>query len=180
MDQGRQTGGEDDAAELPPIPIQRGAAVAEPDRLQSWGSVAAPGAAAEDRPLGADECAAAARGEGGPVGQTRPLLLADAGGESSDAETVWKHGAADCGAAAASGVAEVVVTNTSVRKEARDGDVSEKSPAGAIVPGLGLLAKDTAGPSGDAGSGLDRKTRWAAALDGGFGVHGRLPGNPKW
>jgi hypothetical protein len=50
-------------------------------------------------------------------GQTRPLLLADAGGESSDAETVWKHGAADCGAVAASGVAEVMVTNTSVRKE---------------------------------------------------------------
>ncbi len=113
-------------------------------------------------------------------GQTRPLLLADAGGESSDAETVWKHGAADCGAVAASGVAEVMVTNTSVRKEARDGDVSEKSPVGAIVPGLGLLVKDTAGPSGDAGSGLDRKTRWASPLEGGFGVQCRLPGNPKW
>ena len=33
MDQGRQAGGRDDAALLPPLPRQRGAAVAEPDRL---------------------------------------------------------------------------------------------------------------------------------------------------
>jgi hypothetical protein len=149
--------------------IQRGAAVAERDRRQSWESVAAPSAAAEDRPLVADACASAAREDGWPFGQTRPRLLADAGGESSDAETVWKHGAADCGAFAAGRVAEVVVTKTSVRKEARGGGVSEKSPEGAIVPGLGLLAKDTADPSEDAGSGLDRKTRWASPLEGGCG-----------
>ena len=45
--------------------------------------VQAPGAAAEDRPLVADECASAAREDRWPFGQTRPLLLADAGGESS-------------------------------------------------------------------------------------------------
>ena len=49
---------------------------------------------------------------------------------------------------------------------------------GAIVPGL-LLAKDTAGPSGDAGSGLDRKTL-GSPLEGEFGVHCELPGNLKW
>jgi hypothetical protein len=32
MDQGRKTGGEDDAAELPPIPVERGAAGVECDR----------------------------------------------------------------------------------------------------------------------------------------------------
>jgi len=34
MDQGRQAGGEDHAAELPSLPLERGAAVAERDRLQ--------------------------------------------------------------------------------------------------------------------------------------------------
>jgi hypothetical protein len=41
VDQGRQEGGEDDAAELPPLPVQRGAAVAERDRLQPGQPVAA-------------------------------------------------------------------------------------------------------------------------------------------
>jgi len=40
-DQRRQAGGEDDAAELPSISVQRGAAVAERDRLQPRESVAA-------------------------------------------------------------------------------------------------------------------------------------------
>ena len=65
------------------------------------------------------------------------------------------------------GVTEVVVTNKSVRKEARDGDGSEKSAARATVPGLGLLAKGRAAHSGGAGNGLDRKTPWAPALEGG-------------
>ena len=33
VDQGRQASGEDDAPELPSVPVQRGAAVAERDRL---------------------------------------------------------------------------------------------------------------------------------------------------
>jgi hypothetical protein len=32
-DEGRQASGEDDAAELPPLPLERGSPVAEPDRL---------------------------------------------------------------------------------------------------------------------------------------------------
>jgi len=40
VDQRRQAGGEDDAAELPPVPVKRGAALAERDRLQPGESVA--------------------------------------------------------------------------------------------------------------------------------------------
>ena len=48
MDQGRQAGGRADAAFLSPLSRQRGAAVAEPDRLQPGESVAEAGAAEED------------------------------------------------------------------------------------------------------------------------------------
>ena len=47
VDQGRQAGGEDDAVELSPVPVKRGAAVAERDRVQPREPVAAAGAAAE-------------------------------------------------------------------------------------------------------------------------------------
>ena len=43
-----QAGSEDDAAELPPIPIQRGAAMVECDRLQPGEPMGAAGAAEED------------------------------------------------------------------------------------------------------------------------------------
>jgi len=59
MDQGRQAGGEDDPAELPPVPVQRGALVAERDGLQLGQTLAAAGAAEADRQLVADEFAAA-------------------------------------------------------------------------------------------------------------------------
>ena len=52
VDQGRQAGGEDDAAELPSVPVQRGAAVAERDRLQPGEPVAAAGAAARGSTTG--------------------------------------------------------------------------------------------------------------------------------
>lgn len=51
MDQRRQTGGENDTAELPPIPAQRVATVAEPDLLQPGKHGAAIGAADEGREL---------------------------------------------------------------------------------------------------------------------------------
>ena len=95
MDQGRQAGGKDDPAELPSVSVQRGAPMAEPDRLQLGKPVAAAGATEEDRQLVADELAAAAREDGRAVGEACPLLLVDAGREPSDAAPVWKHGAAD-------------------------------------------------------------------------------------
>src|ERR1019366_4691022 len=57
VDQGRQTGGEDDAAELPPVPVQRGTALAERDRLQLGQLVAAAGAAEGNRNVVVDQLA---------------------------------------------------------------------------------------------------------------------------
>ena len=71
---GKQAGGEDDAAELPPVPVQPGAPLAELARLQPWESVAAAGATEEDRELVADEFAAKAGEDGWPVGQARAVL----------------------------------------------------------------------------------------------------------
>ena len=102
VDQRGQAGGRDDAALLPPLPRQPGAAVAERDRLQPGESVAAAGAAQANRELVADQLAAAAGEDRRAVDKACPLLLAAAGGESSDAAAVWRHAAADGGAAAAS------------------------------------------------------------------------------
>ena len=56
--------------------------------------------------LVADQLAATAGEDRRPFDQARPVLLAAAGGEPSDAAAVRKHGAADRGAAGASGVGE--------------------------------------------------------------------------
>ena len=79
VDQGRQAGGEDDAAQLPPVPTQRSAAVAERDRLQPGEPVAAVGAATEDWQLVAHQLAATAGEDRRPIDQARPVLLAAAG-----------------------------------------------------------------------------------------------------
>jgi hypothetical protein len=62
VDQRRQAGGEDDAAELSSIPVEWSAAMAEPDRLQLGKPVAAAGAAEEDRELVADQLTATVTG----------------------------------------------------------------------------------------------------------------------
>lgn len=51
--------------------------------------MATAGAAKEDRQLVADEFAAVTPEDGRPFGQTRPILLAGAGGESFAAAAVW-------------------------------------------------------------------------------------------
>ena len=79
MDQGRQGGGQTDAAELPPLPGERGAVVAERDRLQSGQPVAAARAAEADRHVVATEPAATPREDGWPVGQTCSVFLAAPG-----------------------------------------------------------------------------------------------------
>src|ERR1035437_3777746 len=107
MDQGRQAGGEDDAAKLSPFPLQRGAAVAEPDRLQPREFVAAAGVAGAGRHLVADQLAAAPGEDRRAVDQACPVLLAPAGGESSDAAALRKHAAEDRDAAVASGIGGV-------------------------------------------------------------------------
>ena len=58
VDQGRQAGGKDDAAELPLISVERGAAEVVRDRIQLGQPVAAAGAAEQNQKLVADELAA--------------------------------------------------------------------------------------------------------------------------
>ncbi len=107
MDQGRQAGGEDDAAVMSSLPGQRSALAVERAGLQSGESVEADGVAEEDRPLVADElaAAAAAAGENGwPVGETCAVLLASVGRGPSDAAGARCDSAADLGAAFTGGV----------------------------------------------------------------------------
>ena len=75
--------------------------MAECDRLQSWQSVAAAGAAKEDRGLVLDELAATVGQDGGATGEARSLLLADAGREPFDAAAFRGDGAANRSVAAA-------------------------------------------------------------------------------
>lgn len=57
--------------------------------------MAAVGVAKPDRQLVVDEPAAAIGENGWPIGQVRPVLLADEGRESSDPAAVREHGTKD-------------------------------------------------------------------------------------
>jgi len=118
VDQGGEAGHEDDAAELPPVPVERGPALAERDRVQSGEPVAAAGAAPEDRQLVLNHLAAATGDDGRSAGEARPLLLAAVGRRTSDAAPVRSDGVADDGVARASGVGEAP-TVTDFSDEAR-------------------------------------------------------------
>src|SRR5579872_2567003 len=87
-DEGEQAGGGDDAAERPSVPGERGAAVAERDRLQSGEPVAAARTAETDRHLAPDEPTAPPDEDGWPSRETRALLLVAAGGRTPDADSV--------------------------------------------------------------------------------------------
>ena len=95
MDQGRQLGGRDDAAELPPVPVECSAAMAEPDRLQLGKPGAAVGAAEGNRGLVDDEFTATVGKDWGHAGQASTVLLDDAGQEPFDQAAARKHGTAD-------------------------------------------------------------------------------------
>ena len=60
---------QDDAAELPSLPTQRGAAMVECDRLQPGEPVAAAGAAQKDRSLVADQLATEVGEDGRPLSE---------------------------------------------------------------------------------------------------------------
>ncbi len=64
MDHGRQAGSEDDAVELPSLPVERGAPGVERDCLQPGEPVASVGAAEEDRELVADHVESRDAGKG--------------------------------------------------------------------------------------------------------------------
>ena len=95
VDQRRQAGGKDDAAQLSSVPVQRGTALAERDCIQPGESLAKAGIAIKDRELVPDEFAAAAGGDWREAGKTCPLLRALLGGEPSDSTAVRSDGGAD-------------------------------------------------------------------------------------
>jgi hypothetical protein len=66
--------------------------------------MAAAGAASTDRQLVADQLAAAAGENRRPIGEACPILLAAAGGESSDTANIWGDAAEDCSAAGTGGI----------------------------------------------------------------------------
>ena len=84
MDQGRQAGGEDDPPLLSSFPLKPGAASAEPAGLQPGQFVAAASPAQTDRELVADESATTAGEDGRMASGTCTLLLAIAGGMTSE------------------------------------------------------------------------------------------------
>src|ERR1019366_8594833 len=90
---------QDDAAELPSLPTQRGAAMVECDRLQPGEPVAAAGAAQKDRSLVADQLATEVGEDGRALSEACALLLAAVGGRSSDAAGVRGDFAEDLGSA---------------------------------------------------------------------------------
>ena len=152
VDQRGEASCEDDTAELPSVPVERGPAIAERDRPQPGQPVAAAGAAEGNRNVVVDQLAAAAGEDRRTVGKACPLLLAIVGGEPTDAAPVWKHTAADRGFAAASRVGSAGRRNQSGRRRGVEGRSvleiaskwgkswpfgSGKGPAGAR-PGLWL------------------------------------------
>ncbi len=90
---------EDDAAELPSFPVERGAAVTEPNRLQPGESVAAAGAADDDRQLVADQLAAAVGEDRRSAGETCARVLAALGQGAAASEAVCKLAEDDHGIA---------------------------------------------------------------------------------
>jgi Transposase DDE domain group 1 len=88
MDQGRQGGGEDDAALLPSVPLEPSVAGAEPVGVQPGESVAAARFAPRNRELVSDKFAATAGEDRRTTGQTCALLLATAGRRTSEPAAV--------------------------------------------------------------------------------------------
>jgi hypothetical protein len=91
MDQGGQASGEDDAPELSSVPVQRGQAVAERDRLQPREPVAATGAAAEGGQVVADRLTATAGEDRRQAHQARTVLLATAEGRDGAVSVEWSR-----------------------------------------------------------------------------------------
>lgn len=96
--------GQDDAALLPLLPLEPGAAGAEPAGLQPGEFVAAADVAQANRELVADELAATTGEDRRAAGKTCALLLATAGGRTSDAAAVRGDAGSDCSAPGTDGI----------------------------------------------------------------------------
>ena len=120
---------QDDAAELPSLPTQRGAAMVECDRLQPGEPVAAAGAAQKDRSLVADQLATEVGEDGRALSEACALPLAAVGGRSSDAAGVRGDFADDLGSAPTDWIGRGGREGNRWKEGGWDGEVSEKSLA---------------------------------------------------
>ena len=127
VDQRRKASSEDDAAELPSVPVQRGATLAERDRLQSGEPVATAGIAAKDWELVLDEPPATVGQDRRAAGETCPVLLADVGREPSDAAAVRSDGGADRWIGTPVGIAWATAHKKTMPLSPRYGELSAKS-----------------------------------------------------
>src|ERR1019366_7087386 len=105
VDQGGQAGRKDDSPLLPSVPLKSGAAGIEPAGLQPGEFVAAADFAQANRKLGADQLATATGEDRRAAGQTCSLLLAFAGGRTSDAAAVRGDAGPDRAATDTDGIA---------------------------------------------------------------------------
>ena len=128
MDQGRQAGHPLDAAVVPSFPGERGAPATERTGLQPGQPLAQADPAAGDQALVADESPAAAGENWGPAGEARQILLAPAGGRSSEPAALRRDAAEDLGAAGAGRLTRGRVQRRLVKKGHKCGAVSEKCP----------------------------------------------------
>ena len=119
--------------------------MAEPDGVQPGESVAAAGAAEEDRELVADQFAAAIGEDGWPIGQARPVLLAAVGREPSDQAALRGDGRKNRRLAGADGVNGGGVWRKSTEKEERDGGVSMELGGKMGFAGIGVLRQVESG-----------------------------------
>ena len=101
MDQGRQAGDPLDAVVVPSVPGERSAPATERNGLQPGQPLAQADPAAGDQALVADESPAAAGENRRPAGEARQILLAPAGGRSSEPAALRRDAAEDLGATGA-------------------------------------------------------------------------------
>src|ERR1700680_3092111 len=104
MDQGRQAGSEDDPPFLSSFPLKPYAAGAEPAGLQPGQFVAAASPSQTDRERVADESATTAGEDGTIAGATCTLILAIAGGRTSEPTVVRGDAGPDGTATGADGI----------------------------------------------------------------------------
>jgi len=104
VDQGRQAGGQDDAAFLSSVSLQSSAAGAEPAGLQSGQFVAAADAAPTNRELVSDQFAATAGEDRRAIGEACTLLLTLPRGRTSEPAAVRGDAGSDLAVADTDGI----------------------------------------------------------------------------
>ncbi len=106
------------------------------DFLAFWFIEGAAGAAGENRQVVAEQLAAAAAENGRSAGEARPVLLAAAGEEPSNAPPLRVHGRADRAAGPTDGIAELPTSaEISDQDSAGEGSVSGRNPERPTIEG---------------------------------------------